>query len=307
MPDLVRIDEAQLVLPDAGILAGQLAPSSIAEYRKSVAAYLAWCQATGGHPLAAASLAQWRTHQAQTTTHSAATINRHLAAIKRLVAEGTEQGYIPADIAGQFARLRGVQAKALKDRQRPNARTRIEPKQMRALADAPDRTTLKGTRDAALIAVLAGSGLRAGEAARLTLGAMRRKDDGWVLDILGKGKSKTQEAPLTPEAHDLIMEWIAVRPVESTYVFTAFRGRGDSRALAAPMSATSIWRTVQEYAIRCKLEHIKPHDLRRFLGTELAKKNIRDAQLALRHDRIETTARHYILDELKAGVSDNLY
>ena len=53
--------------------------------------------------------------------------------------------------------------------------------------------------------------------------------------------------------------------------------------------------------------HIKPHDFRRFVGTQLAKSDIRKAQKALGHKRIDTTARHYVLDELEPGLTDNLY
>jgi len=52
---------------------------------------------------------------------------------------------------------------------------------------------------------------------------------------------------------------------------------------------------------------LKPHDFRRFVGTELAKKDLRQAQKALGHSRIETTAKHYILDELEVGLTDGLY
>ena len=52
---------------------------------------------------------------------------------------------------------------------------------------------------------------------------------------------------------------------------------------------------------------MKPHDFRRFVGTELAKRDIRQAQKALGHKRIETTARHYVLDELAGGLTDGLY
>jgi integrase len=52
---------------------------------------------------------------------------------------------------------------------------------------------------------------------------------------------------------------------------------------------------------------VKPHDFRRFVGTQLAAKDIRKAQLALGHKSIEVTARHYVLDELKVGLTDNLY
>ncbi len=307
MTDLVRIERPQLILPDAAILAGQLAPSSIAEYRTDIAGYLAWCHANEVPPLAAPSLAQWRTHQAQATTLSAATINRALAAVKRLVKEAASQGYLPADTAAQFHGVAGVKAKALKERQRSHARTRITPADMRRLQEAPDRTTLKGVRDAALLAVLAGSGLRASEAASLTVGMIRKAGQGWLLDVIGKGQSEAREALLSVEAHRLLLEWIAARPVLAQHVFTAFGGRGANRATGAPMSATSIWRTVQAYAVACDLAHIKPHDLRRFLGTQLAKTDIRKAQKALGHKSIETTARHYVLDELEAGLSDGLY
>ncbi len=75
------------------------------------------------------------------------------------------------------------------------------------------------------------------------------------------------------------------------------------------MSPTSIWRTVQEYATLIGLAHIKPHDLRRFLGTQIVATtgDIRKAQKALGHKSIETTARHYVLDQLEAGLSDGLY
>ena len=39
----------------------------------------------------------------------------------------------------------------------------------------------------------------------------------------------------------------------------------------------------------CGLPQLKPHDFRRFVGTELAKRNLRQAQRALGHQRLETT------------------
>ncbi len=43
------------------------------------------------------------------------------------------------------------------------------------------------------------------------------------------------------------------------------------------------------------------------MGTQLAKQDIRKAQKALGHKNIETTARHYVLDELEVGLTDDLY
>ena len=68
-----------------------------------------------------------------------------------------------------------------------------------------------------------------------------------------------------------------------------------------------MWNIVKRYAHQCGLDHVKPHDLRRFVGTQLAAKDIRKAQKALGHKSIEVTARHYVLDELEIGLTDNLY
>jgi integrase/recombinase XerD len=306
-------------LPDAAILAGRLAANSIAAYRRDAAAYAAWCVRAGLPPLAATSLEGYRDYLAGETQASAATINRALSAVKRLVTEAVKDAArrvdrgqpgavaLPADLPAAFARVEGVKASALRDRGRAHARTRITPGDMRRLQEAPDQGTLKGQRDAALLAVLAGSGLRASEAARLTIGAIHQAGDGWLLAVVGKGQAHARDALLSKEAYGLVLAWLGARPVLSEYIFTSFTGGGQDRATGAPMSATAIWQTVQAYATACGLAHIKPHDLRRFLGTQLARRDIRQAQKALGHKSIETTARHYVLDELEAGLSDGLY
>jgi integrase len=52
------------------------------------------------------------------------------------------------------------------------------------------------------------------------------------------------------------------------------------------------------------MEHIKFHDFRRFVGTQLAVQDIRKAQKALGHKRIDTIISHYVLDELELGPTD---
>jgi integrase len=287
------------------ILAGQLAPSSMAMYGRDFAAYLQFA----GSPTAAldaATLARWRTALAQTTRHSPNTINRMLSAVKRLMHEGAQQGYLSHELAAAFGRVQGVKLAAMKDRTRQHARTKITPVDMRRLCSLPDRHTVRGKRDAALLATLASSGLRAAELASLTVGQILKKGNGYVLTVRGKNDTEEREAPLSKEAHALVMEWIGTRPVVSSAVFVAFAGRG-GRITSEPLTSTSVWRVVCAYAEQAGLGHIKPHDFRRFVGTQLAKSDIRKAQKALGHKRIDTTARHYVLDELEPGLTDDLY
>jgi integrase/recombinase XerD len=124
---------------------------------------------------------------------------------------------------------------------------------------------------------------------------------------LGKNQTEGREAPLSREAYQLIQQWLARRLLPSDSIFTSFAGRGN-RATAKPISAAAVWQLVQGYAQQLGLDHIKPHDFRRFVGTRLAKaRGIRAAQMALGHKNIATTGAHYDLSELEAGMTDDLY
>ena len=304
-PTLVLSPPVSEAWPEPTILTGHLAPSSLAKYHQALRVYLAFCE-TSAQAFQATSLARWRTHLAQHTRLSPHTINRLLAAVKRLMKEAAAQGYIDVGTAAAFASVAGVKPQALKARLKATARTRITPGQMRRLCDAPDPLRLRGRRDRALLATLASSGCRVSEVVTLTSRQMTPRAGRFVLQVLGKNQTAPREAPLSQEAYMLLEAWLARRPLESDYLFTSFAGRGP-RATTRPMSPAAVWQAVQQYATAVDLRHVKPHDFRRFVGTELARKNIRQAQKALGHTRIETTAKHYVLDELEVGLTDGLY
>jgi integrase/recombinase XerD len=290
---------------DASILAGQLAPSSIAMYTRDFAAYVEFA-GDREHALDAATLARWRTHLAQATDKSPNTINRMLSAVKRILREAAMQGYLAHELASAFEEVPGVKAAALKDRFKQNARVRIEPADMRVVCDLPELERLIGLRDTALLATLASSGLRVSELVTLTHSQIHAKGRSYIVMVRGKNDVEPREAPLSREAYRHIQTWVEARPIHSEYIFTAFDGRG-ARLSTRPLSPTATWNIVKKYAQEAGLNDVKPHDFRRFVGTQLAHTNIRNAQKALGHKRLETTARHYVLDELEAGLTDDLY
>lgn len=290
---------------DASILAGQLAPSSVAMYTRDFEAYCAFARSPEA-VVQASTLARWRAHLAQATEKSPNTINRMISAVKRLMREAAAQGYIPASLAQEFYQISGVKVAALKQRVKDNARVRIEPWSMRAVCELPERERLIGLRDQALLATLASSGLRVTELATLTTAQIRPKGHSYVVLVRGKNDVTYREAPLSREAYGYIQTWVEARPVTSEYVFTSFAGRGE-RLTERPLSPTAVWKIVRKYADAAGLDDVKPHDFRRFVGTQLARMNIRQAQKALGHKRLETTARHYVLDELEPGLTDDLY
>jgi integrase/recombinase XerD len=253
-----------------------------------------------------ATLARWRAHLAQATGKSPNTINRMLSAVKRIMREAAIQGFLSHETATAFEQVTGVKLAALKDRIKANARVRIEPADMRTVCELPELERLIGLRDTALLATLASSGLRVSELVSLTHSQIRPKGKSYVVVVRGKNDVEPREAPLSREAYGHIKLWIDARPVASDYIFTAFDGRG-ARLSERPISPTATWAMVRKYAEEAGLDDVKPHDFRRFVGTQLARTNIRNAQKALGHKRLETTARHYVLDELEPGLTDNLY
>jgi site-specific recombinase XerD len=274
-------------------------------YTRDFAAYVTFA-GERSEVLNPTALARWRTHLAQATDKSPNTINRMLSAVKRIMREAATQGYLSHETASAFEQVPGVKVAALKDRIKGNARVRIEPAEMRTVCELPELERLIGLRDTALLATLASSGLRVSELVSLTHSQIRPKGKSFVVMVLGKNDVEPREAPLSREAYGHIQTWLQVRPVESDYIFTAFDGRG-ARLSDRPISPTATWSVVKKYAQEAGLDDVKPHDFRRFVGTQLARSNIRNAQKALGHKRLETTARHYVLDELEAGLTDNLY
>lgn len=189
---------------------------------------------------------------------------------------------------------------------RPSTRRRISPEEMRRLCDAPALTALKGWRDRALLHALASSGLRAAELVTLQEGQVMAQDGNFFLEVMGKYQLAPRLACLSHEAYSALQAWLARRPLESPYLFTAFQGRS-LRPLPVPLSTRGLRFVIEAYALSAGLAHVSPHGFRRFVGTQLARTDIRMAQKALGHRSIETTARHYVLDDLAGGLTDGLY
>lgn len=295
-------------LPSPQLLVGRLAASTVAMYTGDCAAYVAFCGYDSAVVLASETLRRWRTHLVADTLLSPHTINRMLAAVKRVIREGARQALVPQAVAEAFAQVEGVSVSALRQRLKTHARVRMTPVQMRQVCEAPERQTLLGLRDRALLLTLATSGCRIAEVVALTLAQVTTRDGAAFLQVLGKRQHLPREAPLAHEAVAAIEAWLVQRGrgEPTTPIFTRFVG-GGQRATLQPLSVSSAWRVVGKYALQCGLTHVKPHDFRRFVGTELAKKDLRQAQKALGHQRLETTVQHYVLDELQPGLTEHLF
>jgi len=112
---------------------------------------------------------------------SAATVNLHLSAIRRLADEAAESGLLSPELAIGIRRVKGVKRLG---RRIGNWLTQ---EQAQSLLNAVPRSTLAGKRDAAVIGLLLGCGLRRSEVVDLRFDQLQSRDGHWVIvDLLGK-------------------------------------------------------------------------------------------------------------------------
>ena len=156
-----------------------------------------------------------------------------------------------------------------------------------ALIDAPDRNQPEGLRDAAMLELLYGAGLRVSELTRLAMTGINL-EAGFVR-VFGKG-SKERVVPVGRMALSAIQAYLdRSRPLllknrSSADLFVTRRG--------SAMTRQSFWNLVGRYGRQAKLKKkITPHSLRHSFATHLLEggADLRAVQMMLGHADISTT------------------
>lgn len=167
--------------------------------------------------------------------------------------------------------------------------------ELRALfAVCADDPTPAGRRDAALLAVLYGGGLRRAEAVGLALGDYT-PETGALLVRVGKGR-RARTVFLAPSGQAAVAAWLAVRlPVSSTPTSPLFVPitRGGRLVLRWPTSQLVFTAAVKR-AGEAGIAAFSPHDCRRtFVGDLLeAGADLSVVQQLAGHASVTTTARY---------------
>jgi integrase/recombinase XerD len=158
----------------------------------------------------------------------------------------------------------------------------------RLIAAPPD--TPRGRRDAAMIELAYGSGLRVSELVRLPLADVNLH--GGFLRVTGKG-GKTRVVPLNTAAQMRIARYLAddrpawLRDPKQRALFLTERG--------APMTRQGFWKALRGHArragIRLPAGEVSPHKLRHSFATHLVEHgaDLRAVQAMLGHADISTT------------------
>jgi integrase/recombinase XerC len=157
-------------------------------------------------------------------------------------------------------------------------------------------------RDAALVELLYGCGLRVGELVGLDVQAGAQAKgwidfDGGEAHVLGKG-SKRRSVPVGGKAREAMQAWVAVRDqglTPATAEQTAmFIGRNGTR-----LTAQAVWQRLRQRSLKAGLSTpVHPHMLRHSFASHVlqSSQDLRGVQELLGHANITTTQVYTRLD-----------
>lgn len=162
----------------------------------------------------------------------------------------------------------------------------LQPAEVEALLNAPDRSNADGLRDAAMLELLYATGLRVSELIRVRIDELVM--DAGFLRTMGKG-SKERIVPFGDKARDAIVVFLEQGRSEldtkgDPHLFLSRRGR--------PMSRQAFWMKIVRYARTAGIaSQVSPHVLRHSFATHLLENgaDLRSVQMMLGHSDISTT------------------
>jgi len=163
------------------------------------------------------------------------------------------------------------------------------------LLDAPDITTLKGSRDRAMLEFMYATGVRVSELTGLRVQNVFL-DEG-IVKIHGKG-SKERVVPFNSIAGKYLELYLAsVRP-------KIMRKRGEDRVFlnlrGGPITRVGVWKILKEYMIKAGInKKVYPHILRHTFATHMLRNgcDLRTLQIFLGHSSLMTTQIYTHLDK----------
>src|SRR5215472_16164646 len=138
-------------------------------YGRAVDEFLAWYQHEQPGSLSKAVVQRYKATVLEARGLAPSSINTSLAALRKLAAEAADNGLLDAETARAIGNVKGAGTHGTR---MGNWLSREE---AQALLDAPDRATLRGLRDAALLTLLLGAGLRRSEAAGLRVEHLQQR------------------------------------------------------------------------------------------------------------------------------------
>ncbi len=232
---------------------------------------------------------------------SPSTINVKMSAVRKLVTEAKRAGVIGAEEAAQMADVPNVR------QQGTRLGNWLTKEQAKDLLAVPDRSTMKGKRDYAILALLVGCALRRTELALLDVETIQLREGRWVLaDLCGKGRRiRTVAVPMWVKQG--INTWMTAAGIEDGRLLRRVTKAGKPKGEG--LSDWTVWSVVEQAAKEIGIQRFGAHDLRRTCA-KLCRKaggDLEQIKFLLGHSSIQTTERYLGSEqEIAVAVNDSL-
>ena len=217
--------------------------------------------------------------------YAPATAKKMMCALKRVLREARKLGLMEAQDY-----TTAIDLPSIKDAKKLRGRA-LSKSEIAALMEvcANDPTT-QGIRDAALIAILRGAGLRRAEVAKLELRDFNLETG--ALDVRGGKGGKDRTVYLPEMAIAYLENWLAIRGKKPGALLCPIRKGGEIEI--RNMTPQAILLIVQKRATEAGVESFSPHDFRRTFCSDLldAGVDIVTVQKLAGHASPVTTAKY---------------
>jgi len=192
-------------------------------------------------------------------------VNNRLTAWRQVLKHAWDKGLMTAEDYQRAANVRQMKGQRQKKRRFVPEENLV--KVFRCCALDPNRAA--GTRDAALLALLFGCGLRRFEAIGLLLDDINMRPDGWLVTVIGKrNKERTVGVPIGTAA--FVRDWLEIRGREAGPLFFPVRKNGVIVPQGQPMTTKVGNNIVDRRLLAAGVSKFSPHDLRATSTTILA-------------------------------------
>jgi integrase len=276
------------------VLDSVTSPESRRSYAKALDLLFAFA---ASRPLTRALLMEYRTSMEDLTP---STINVRLAAVRKMVTEAKRNGLLSAEEAASLTDVPNIR------QQGTRLGNWLTKEQARELLAVPDRQTVKGKRDYAILALLVGCALRRRELAALTVEDIQMRENRWVIaDLRGKGgRVRTVAVPIWVK--NGVNAWQTTGKIDDGPLFRSIRKGGK---IGKSLSDWAVWAVVTEAAKKIGIENFGAHDLRRTCA-KLCRKaggDLEQIKFLLGHSSIQTTERYLGSEqEIAVAVNDSI-
>ena len=218
-------------------------------------------------------------------TYKPATANKMRVALRRVLMEAWRLGQMSAEEYQRAADVKAITGETL-----PAGRELSQGEISALIADCENDVTPAGARDAAIIALMYGVGLRREEVTTLDLADY---DPGTSKLVIRGKRSKERTGYLVGGAVDAMADWLVYRGESAGPLFLAIN-KGGKIQHGRRVTPQAIYNLLAKRAESAGMKHFSPHDLRRTFVSDLLESGADIAIVAKMagHADVSTTARY---------------